>query len=58
MKRSEYGQTSKFGWEIGDINPVASGGTDDMANLQPLYWENNRHKSDNWPTWSCAITAA
>jgi hypothetical protein len=29
-----------------------------MANLQPLYWENNRHKSDNWPTWSCAITAA
>jgi hypothetical protein len=58
MKRSEYGQTTNYGWEIDHIRPVAAGGTDDMANLQPLFWKNNRHKSDSWPQWACAISAA
>src|SRR5437660_263603 len=56
IARSEYGRTIDFGWEIDHIKPVAQGGTDDLWNLQPLYWENNRHKSDNWPSWSCKVT--
>lgn len=43
----EYGQTSKWGWEVDHIKPVAKGGTDAEANLQPLHWNNNRRKSDN-----------
>jgi hypothetical protein len=58
MQRSEYGKTSNFGWEIDHIKPVASGGSDDLSNLQPLYWENNRHKADNYPNWTCKIAAA
>lgn len=58
IKRSEYGLTTDNGWEIDHIQPVALGGTDDLANLQPLQWKNNRHKSDNWPNWSCAVKAA
>jgi hypothetical protein len=27
-----------------------------LNNLQPLQWENNRHKGDNYPNWSCKIT--
>ena len=36
---------------------MALGGSDSLSNLQPLYWENNRHKGDNWPQWSCAVTS-
>jgi len=55
MQRSKYGLTEQYGWEIDHIMPVAKGGTDDLRNLQPLQWENNRHKSDNYPQWACKI---
>ncbi len=53
IQRDKHGQTENYGWEIDHMKPVAKGGTDDLANLQALYWENNRHKSDNWPDWEC-----
>lgn len=56
MKRSDYGSTtSEYGWEIDHITPVAKGGSDLLSNLQPLYWKNNRHKSDTYPGWTCAV---
>jgi len=51
--RSTYGAIETVGWEVDHIKPVARGGTDDDENLQPLQWENNRHKADNWPQWQC-----
>lgn len=54
IKKSEYGNVkSSLGWEIDHIKPVASNGPDVLSNLQPLQWENNRHKGDNYPNWSC-----
>lgn len=45
-----YGNTdSNLGWEIDHIKPVAKGGTDDLSNLQPLQWEENRKKGDTFP---------
>ena len=47
IKYSEYGNTkSCYGWEIDHIIPVASEGTDDLFNLQPLQWRKNREKGD------------
>jgi hypothetical protein len=53
MQRDKYGMEVPYGWEIDHIRPVSQGGKDDLTNLQPLQWENNRHKSDNWPEWQC-----
>jgi hypothetical protein len=35
--------------------PKAANGGDEPANLQPLNWENNRLKSDNYPNWTCKV---
>jgi 5-methylcytosine-specific restriction endonuclease McrA len=53
MKFTEYGNTdSQEGWEIDHIKPVSKGGMDDLANLEPLYWDDNRKKGDTDP-WNC-----
>jgi hypothetical protein len=45
--KEAYGNAnSKFGWEIDHIEPVAKRGGDELENLQPLQWENNRRKGD------------
>jgi len=53
--RYSFRKTSKQGWEIDHIRPVNLGGTDDMANLQPLVWTMNREKGTLYPwfglTW-------
>ena len=57
MHRYDHGNIhSQYGWEVDHDWPVAKGGSDDLSNLQPLQWQNNRHKSDHWP-WSCAVRA-
>ncbi len=55
--KSEYGKTTDYGWEIDHIIPKSLGGSDDLSNLQPLHWQNNRTKGDNYPNWSCSISA-
>ncbi|MBD3649469.1 MAG: HNH endonuclease [Pseudomonadales bacterium] len=57
---AQYGQTVENGrgWEVDHIQQVSHGGSDALSNLQPLQWENNRHKSDNWPNWSCLKIAS
>lgn len=56
MRRGDYGDTnSRYGWEIDHIRPVSTGGKDEDSNLQPLQWQNNRHKGDDYPNWNCLI---
>ena len=53
IKYDHHGNVkSKYGWEIDHKKPTAEGGSDNFDNLQPLQWENNRKKGDNYP-WSC-----
>jgi ketosteroid isomerase-like protein len=54
--RENYGKTESLGWEIDHILPVTMGGGDDLSNLQPLQWQNNRSKANNFPNWECKNT--
>ncbi len=56
IRKLHFGDTdSKFGWEIDHVKPVSEGGSDALINLEPLQWENNRHKGNNWPSWECRV---
>lgn len=59
IEYNQYGKTDEngTGWEIDHIKPASKGGTDDIENLQPLQWQNNRKKADNYPNWDCAVFA-
>ncbi|WP_417736098.1 HNH endonuclease [Rosistilla oblonga] len=55
---SACGDTSNGrGWEIDHIVPVSKAGTDQLSNLQPMHWQNNRVKGDTWPNWACCVGA-
>jgi hypothetical protein len=54
IRFSDYGQQTTFGWEKDHIDP---NGPDELWNLQPLYWHNNRRKSDSPPSFSGAMNA-
>lgn len=51
MHFDEHGQQTDLGWEIDHVFPASRGGADDIDNLQPLWWRNNRRKGDNYPWW-------
>jgi len=47
ISRTEFGNSlSVFGWEVGHITPVATGGTDLISNLRPLQWKNRASKQE------------
>lgn len=45
IKRTEHGNTSSE-YGVDHIKPVVKDGTDDLYNLQPLYWKTNLDKGD------------
>ena len=56
IKRDEYvTKDSTLGWDIDHRKPVAKGGSDDLTNLDPIQWNNNRTKRDDYPHWSTSM---
>ena len=49
IHRYDYGKQTTYGWEVDHSKPQSIGGTGHLNNLQPLQWEENRSKSDNYP---------
>lgn len=45
IRFGSYGTEGEFGWEIDHKNPKDKGGSDQLKNLQPLQWEENREKA-------------
>lgn len=56
--KGKYGDTnSPFGWEIDHVYPQAKGGDDNLLNLRPMQWENNRSKNDDYPNYDTKVCA-
>lgn len=56
----KYGDNTSetgLGWEIDHRKPVSRGGTDNLGNLRPLQWANNRSKGDDYPKWTSVISS-
>jgi 5-methylcytosine-specific restriction endonuclease McrA len=49
MKYDDHGVQGDFGWEIDHIKPLALNGSNNLSNLRPLWWQNNRTKGDTYP---------
>lgn len=48
IRFDHYGdRNSEYGWEADHIVPSSKGGSDSLANQQPLHWRANVVKSDN-----------
>lgn len=57
IKELHNNTTTPFGWEIDYVIPLNMGGTDDLTNLRPLQWKNNRSKQSSYPNWNCVVTS-
>lgn len=59
IKRGEYGnRNSLYGWEIDHRKPKSKYGSDNVDNLDPLHWENNSYKGDDFPNWQTSISSS
>lgn len=58
IKKDKYGSEDYLGWEIDHVYPVSKGGTDDLENLRPMHWQNNRSKANNYPSYHCALKSS
>ncbi|MDD3436969.1 MAG: HNH endonuclease signature motif containing protein [Candidatus Gastranaerophilales bacterium] len=60
IKYEDYGKTTSKtgnGWEIDHKKPEAKGGSDNLDNLQPLQWKNNRTKNDDYLGFKTSISS-
>ena len=49
IRRASHGSEGEYGWEIDHIRPKSKGGSDDIRNLRPLHWKDNRKKGNKYP---------
>lgn len=50
--RNRFGDThSDFGWVVDHIYPSFKGGGDEIENLRPMQWQNNRSKGNDYPVY-------
>ena len=60
IKRDLYGKGTEqldFGWEIDHVKPLSKNGSNDIDNLVPLHWKNNRHKDNNYPKFETIVSS-
>jgi 5-methylcytosine-specific restriction endonuclease McrA len=57
INKAKYGEESDYGWEVDHAKPSAKGGSDELNNLVPLQWNNNRTKGDDYPNFKTSVSS-
>ncbi len=58
IARDQYGKETDYGWEIDHVYPESLGGDDDLINLRPMHWQNNRSKGDDYPKYNVKVQSS
>lgn len=57
IQRDKYGLQEIYGWEIDHVYPESKGGDEQIINLRPMQWENNRSKANDYPNYKAVVTS-
>jgi 5-methylcytosine-specific restriction endonuclease McrA len=49
IRKGSYGTRGEYGWELDHSKPKSRGGSNADRNIQPVHWEENRKKSNQYP---------
>ena len=55
IRKDSCGLHTKYGWEVDHLQPLSKGGTNELANLAPLHWQNNQTKGADYPIFNTSV---
>jgi 5-methylcytosine-specific restriction endonuclease McrA len=57
IKFDQYGEETKYGWQVDHAFPKSLGGGEENENLRAMHRENNASKADDFPSYTTVVSS-